>query len=157
MTAAELAELLNAYAPGLEAELALLRQLKQLADAQQDASSDHDLARLSSIADERERTMAGLVRIEHELKPIRYALAANRETAAALPRFNDVVALHRQATDLVSTIIGTDRQSLQALQEAEASRRAAAKAIEAGENTLAAYRRVIAPPAVGATLVKRRG
>lgn len=157
MTPVELTELLNAYAPGLEAELTLLRQLKHLADEQQEASGAHDLPRLTTIADAREQTMAGLVRIEHELKPIRYALASNRETAAALPRFSEVVALHRQATDLVSTIISTDRQSLQALQEAELSRRAAAQAIEAGENTLAAYRRVIAPRVVGAALVKRRG
>lgn len=157
MTSAELSDLLGAYAPGLEAELTLLRHLKQLADRQQEASHVQDLAELARIADERERTMAGLVRIEHELKPIRHALASNRESAAALPAFADVVALHRQATDLVSTIVSVDRESLQALQQAEISRRMAAQAIEAGENTLAAYRRVLAPPPAGATLVKRRG
>lgn len=122
-----------------------------------EVQSRSQLERLTCIADERERTMAGLVRIEHELKPIRYALATHREEAAALQGFADVVALHRRASDLVSTIISADRQSLQALQEAEVARLIAAQAIEAGENTLAAYRRILAPPLRGATLVRRRG
>jgi hypothetical protein len=43
------------------------------------------------------------------------------------------------------------------LREAEIARRFAAQAIEAGENTLAAYRRVVAPPLASASLLNKRG
>jgi hypothetical protein len=44
-----------------------------------------------------------------------------------------------------------------ALREAEIARRTASQAIEAGEHTLAAYRRVISPSVSGPSLVDRHG
>jgi hypothetical protein len=44
-----------------------------------------------------------------------------------------------------------------ALRDAEAARRFAAQAIDAGETTLAAYRRVVAPPPASAAIVDERG
>jgi hypothetical protein len=46
---------------------------------------------------------------------------------------------------------------LAALRDAEQARRFAAQAVERGESTLAAYRRVVAPRQEGARIVNRRG
>lgn len=156
MTAEELQHLIGQYGAGIEAELTLLRQLKRLSAAQQEAMRDHDMAVVTRIGDEREQTLAGLVKIEHELKPIRHALAKHQDAARAIEGFTDVVTLHRAAANLVATIISSDRETMQALRDAELARRFAAQTIEAGETTLAAYRRVIAPPLASASLVNKR-
>jgi hypothetical protein len=56
----------------------------------------------------------------------------------------------------VGGILKTDSASLEALAAAELARRDLARAMEQGETTLAAYRRVMMTPP-GATLVDRRG
>jgi hypothetical protein len=145
------------YGPGLEAEVALLHQLKRLALAQRDATDTHDVDQLSFIAQDRDRIMAALVTIEHELRPAREALAEERERASALPGFADAVALHRTAADLIAAIVHSDQDTVRALQDAEVSRRLAAQTIGAAGSTLAAYRRVVAPPLTGAGLVNRHG
>jgi hypothetical protein len=106
---------------------------------------------------DRDRIMAAIVTIEHELRPAREALAAERERASALPGFEHVVALHRIASDLVATIVHSDQDTVRALQDAEVSRRLASQTIGAAGSTLAAYRRVVAPPLTGAGLVNRHG
>jgi hypothetical protein len=68
-----------------------------------------------------------------------------------------VAALHRRASNLVNSILSTDKQSLAALADAELARRSAIASVERSENTLAAYRRVLAPPVGSAGLVDRRG
>ena len=55
----------------------------------------------------------------------------------------------------IATVV--DRDSVEALKEAEQARRVAAQSIEQGESTLAAYRRVVSPGLTPATLVNRRG
>ena len=157
MTREALEHLIAEYGAGVEAELTLLRQLKRLAAAQQDALREHDMELVTRIGDEREQTLAGLVKIEHELKPIRQTLADRQDEARAIEGFADVVTLHRAAANLVATIISSDRETMQALRDAEIARRFAAQAIEVGETTLAAYRRVIAPPVASASLVNKRG
>ena len=73
-------------------------------------------------------------------------------------RWNDAVAaLHRTAGDVVNGIMQADQETMAALREAEAARRIASQAIEAGEHTLAAYRRVISPAPSGPSLVDRHG
>ena len=53
--------------------------------------------------------------------------------------------------------MNSDQESLEALKEAERARRFVARALEQGESTLAAYRRVVSPTLTGATLVNRKG
>jgi hypothetical protein len=154
---ADLENLLGTYGAGLEAELALLRQLRRLSSAQQEASAGHNLEALTRIADERESLMSGLVTLEAELQPMRQTLALHQREASALARFAEVAALHRTAATLVTTIMDADQVTLQALRDAEEARRAAAQALEIGETTLGAYRRVIAPPLINPALVDRRG
>lgn len=146
-----------AYRSGLETELALLAQLQRLAADQQQNSVSSDMPALARVADERARLMASLVAVEHQVKPLRDAIAGSLDLASACPGFEQVAALHRVASRLVATILSSDHDTLRALRDAEAARRAAAQAIEKGETTLAAYRRVIAPPLASAAIVDRRG
>jgi hypothetical protein len=152
-----LEDAVRTYAAGLEAELTLLGQLQRLATTQREASHANQLDRMTHIGEERERVLASLVAIEHEIRGIRAMLAEHREQLVSLDGFARVVALHRSAGGLVQTIMSSDEETMQALREAELARRLTAATIELGENTLAAYRRVIAPPLTAASLLDRRG
>lgn len=145
MTGDELAAAISGYHAGLEAEMSLLERLQHLAARQHDALLAGDIPLLAEIGDERESVIAGLVEVEHQIKPLRAMLASGLDRAAALPGFNDVVALHRSAGRLVSNIMSADRGTIESLREAEGRRRLAAQAVEKGATTLAAYRRVVAP------------
>ncbi|MCX6537721.1 MAG: hypothetical protein NT151_02110 [Acidobacteria bacterium] len=145
------------YGPGLEAEVALLHQLQRLALAQRDALDGQATDLLSRIAQERDRIMAALVTIEENLRTTRQELAANREAVAGMDGFAEIAQLHRTAADLVATIVHSDQDTQQALQEAEVARRFAADTLNVAGSTLAAYRRVVAPPVTGVGLVDRRG
>lgn len=156
-TNGELLQLVSHYRAGLEAEMTLLHQLEQLATQQRDAAEHGDLTALSLVTDQRDRVMAGLVQIEHELKPIRSVLLENRRVLDSSRDFQSVAELHRSATTLIERVVGHDRTSLEGLKQAEQARRLAAQSIEQGENTLDAYRRVVAPTLPGAALVDRKG
>jgi hypothetical protein len=153
----DLRQRLEVYGPGLDAEITLLQQLQQLAHAQRDASTSDNLLALPHFAQERDRIMAALVTLEHELRPSRLVLAAHREEASHIPGFDHVRERHKLATDLVAAIVQSDQDTLQALQDAELARRFAARTLNTGGETVAAYRRVVAPPVSGAGLVDRRG
>lgn len=153
----DLAALMTQYRAGLDAEISLLGRLEQLAARQREAAARGTMAELAAAVDERDRVMASLVALEHELKPVRLTLHAHRDTLARLPGFPELVERHAQAAALVASISSTDRESLAALQDAERARRAAARMIEQSESTLAAYRRVVSPPLASATLVDRTG
>jgi hypothetical protein len=150
-------EVLREYRAGLEAELALLARLERLDTSRHDARSHAGVIELAALADERESVMTSLVSIEHTLKPLRAQLVDARPELQGDASFEEVAALHRRAADLVARILATDNQSLQALKDAEHARRFAAESMEKGESTLAAYRRVVAPPAGGARIVNRQG
>ena len=157
MTEGDLLQLVAHYGAGLEAEMKLLHRLEGLAAQQREASQRGDLEALAAVSDQRDRVMAGLVRIEHELKPVRTTLLEHRRQLDVLVEFEAVAALHHSAALLVERILSDDRDSMEALKQAEQARRFAAHAIEQGESTLAAYRRVVAPPLAGASLVNRKG
>jgi hypothetical protein len=148
--------LIEQYRAGLEAELVILRRLEQTAARQREASAAQDLGALNRATDDRDGLMAALVNIEGQLRVVRQTLSGSREEAKHLPGYAEAVKLHREAIALVSGILNTDGESLDALAAAELARRETARAVEQGETTLAAYRRVMtALP--GATLVDRRG
>lgn len=153
----DLPPLVAQYRAGLEAEMTLLHRLEALAARQRETSEQGDFDALTLLTDQRDHVMAGLVTIEHELKPIRMALLEYRRTLEDIEEFRSVAALHRQAAELVERIVTQDRNSLDALKEAELARRFAAQALGQSESTLAAYRRVVAPPVGGPNLVNRKG
>jgi hypothetical protein len=157
MTRDDLPQLVAHYRAGLEAEMTLLHRLESLAAQQRETSEQGDLEALALVSDQRDRVMAGLVRVEHELKPVRMMLLEHRGELDDVGEFKDVAALHHSAATLIERIVSDDRGSLEALKHAEEARRFAAQSIEQGESTLAAYRRVVAPPLSGASLVNRKG
>jgi DNA-binding TFAR19-related protein (PDSD5 family) len=152
----DLAALIDQYRAGLEAEIVILHRLEECSARQREATAAHDIAALNRAADDRDGLMAGLVNIEGQLRDVRQTLSQSREEARKLPAYSEAAHLHHEAVSLVSRILRTDAESLEALAAAELARRDAARAVEQGETTLAAYRRVmIGVP--GATLVDRRG
>ena len=157
MTPEALARLLEQYRAGLEAEMAILHQLEHVAAAQGVSSGGADFAGFTSSADERDRLMQGLVAIETDLREVRKQLSEHRATASHIVGFAEVAKLHRDAAELVGRIIATDEQSIAALADAELARRSAVAGLDRGESTLAAYRRVLAPPLNSPTLVDKRG
>lgn len=157
MTASQLSELIDQYRAGIHAELTLLRQLSDIARRQHEVSDAGKLDEFQQAADARDRLMWNLVTVEDGLRQIRSSLTMHRELASRLPGFDEVAALHREAANLVGAILATDQRSLDALTDAELARRSAVASLERGETTLAAYRRVLAPPTSGAALVDRRG
>ena len=156
-TTEELSHLIDQYRAGLDAEMAILRQLAQVAVTQGQDSTQTDAEVFTRAADERDRLMQGLVTIEADLRLVRVTLSQHRDRASKIPGFSEVAALHRDAAQLVGSIMTTDQQSLRALADAELARRSSVAGIERGETTLAAYRRVLTPPMASATLVNRRG
>jgi hypothetical protein len=153
----ELATAVAQYRAGLEAEIALLRQLQGIAGRQREGTATRNFQQFAIESDVRERLTRTLVNIEGGLRPIRDALSARRAALLDHPAYQPVLALRRVAADLVAAILATDQESLKALSDAELARRAAVASLERGEETLAAYRKVIAPPLSSATLLDRRG
>lgn len=157
MTDSELAALVAQYRAGLEAEIVLLKRLEALALRGHQLNREARLGALDEVSDARDAIMASIVTIESQMRTVRPVLLDAREQLAGTPAFEQLAALHREAAALASAIVGTDRESLAALREAELARRLAVEAIEKSENTLAAYRRVIAPPLSNASIFDRRG
>jgi hypothetical protein len=157
MTPDEIAGLLDQYRAGIDAELALLRQMADVAREQRHATQTADFTNLSAIADRRDTIMRSLVTIEEGLRAVRQALVEHRQLATVIPGYEDVARRHREASALVSHILETDQQSLADLANAELARRSAVAGLERGETTLAAYRRVLSPPVASAKLVDKIG
>jgi hypothetical protein len=154
---ATLAAGIVAYAAGLDAELDLLDRLSRLSSRQREATVANDVDAIAACSDERGQIIAALLAVEEDLKPRRALLARHSAEAARLAGFDALVARHQQAARRVAAIIDSDTTTLTALRDAEAARRAAAQAIEQGEATLAAYRRIIAPAPASAAIVDERG
>jgi hypothetical protein len=157
VTQPDLRDALAEYRQGLDAELGLLAQLTALAQDQQHATGANDYRALAAVSERRDDLMRALLEVEAQLRPVRALIASHAEEARHVDGFDEVARLHREAEDLVATILTSDRSTLDALHAAELARRTASQAIEAGEATLAAYRRVIAPPLAPAGLVSRHG
>jgi hypothetical protein len=157
MNEAELSDAIEQYRAGLKAEIALLHQLQVIAGRQRDGTTTRDFEGLAIESDARERITRTLVHIEEGLREIREPLTQRRKDLVGHPAYREVLGLRRQAEDLVAAILATDDESMKTLADAELARRAAIASLERGETTLAAYRKVIAPPVSNATLLDRRG
>lgn len=152
-----LASALLEYRSALERELGLLGELLHLSTRQHDRLQAGDLRALPALVEARARVMHALSTIEERVRPVRDAIAQRVDDARRLPGFDAIVRLHREADGVVTAIQLTDRTMLHDLETAGVSRREAAQALETGEATLAAYRKVLAPAPASATIVDRRG
>lgn len=157
MTPDELAGLLDEYRAGIDAELALLTQLADVSTEQRQATQSSNYAVFGTVSDARDRIMRSLVTIEEDLRSVRQALVEHRELAMQIDGYEEVARRHRQAVQLVNSILAADQQSISELANAELARRSAVAGLERGETTLAAYRRVLAPPVASAKLVDKLG
>jgi hypothetical protein len=153
----ELLPLIVQYRAGLEAEIALLRQLSALAARERETTASGELGPLDDITDARDRVMASLVSIESQLRPVRQTLAAARDRLRGVEAFDELRVLHDQAATLAEHIVSTDDHTRASLRDAELARRFASESLEKGESTLAAYRRVVAPELSQSALVDRKG
>ncbi len=152
-----LVDALAQYRAGLDTQIALLEQLALVAARQRGGTARRDFEQLGIEGDERDRLTRALVAVEEGLQPVRAHLAAAREQVARLGAHTEAVALRQRAAALVARILATDEESMQSLTDAELARRAAVASLEQGETTLAAYRRVLAPPLSHSALVNRHG
>ncbi len=157
MTGQALAVFVAQYQAGLDAELTLLTRLEEIAARQHQAGAANDLDTFHTAADERDRVMEGLLAVEHGLMPIRKTLMEHRTTLAGGTAFEAVAALHRQTAQRVAAIVAGDDRTLESFRRAERARRSAMQALDQGEQTLAAYRRVVAPAPGGSALISRKG
>lgn len=157
MTRGELELRLEEFRKGLETELALLRQLQIVSAQQREISAARDFDRFKIVSDERDRLTRSLLAVEQGLADSRDHLTSWRAQAAGIPVYGTILALRQASTDLVNEILACDREAMKVLADAETARRAAMASLERGENTLAAYRKVLAPPIQNAGLVDRRG
>ena len=157
MTRQQLELTLEEFRKGLETELALLRQLHSVAAEQRTVSAARDFDRFKIISDQRDRLTRSLLAIEQGLAEHRDHLATRREEVSSIPVYGSILALRQASTDLVNDILACDREAMKVLADAELARRAALASLERGETTLAAYRKVLAPPVSAAGLVDRRG
>ncbi len=146
MNPQELVSLLEQYRAGLETEIALLHQLEDVAARQREVTESRDYDRFKAESDHRDGLTRTLVTIDQQLRVVREELASGRETLSQLPEYLVVAELRRTAAALVARILATDRDSMKALSDADLARKAVVASLERGETTLAAYRRVIAPP-----------
>lgn len=157
MTDRDLADVLEQYRAGLEAEIAILGQLEIVATRQRAVTARREFERLALEGDEREQLTRALVTVEQGLRDVRTRLHRHQHVVVELADYERVLALRETAVGLVSRILATDEESIQVLADAELARRAAVASLECGETTLAAYRRVLIPQFAHASLVDRRG
>lgn len=157
MAAESLHVLLAEYQAGLDAELTLLGRLEDIAAQQGRAGAADDLEAFHLASDERDRVMDHLLAVEHQLVPVRRTLLEHRAELAGTPTFEAVAAVHRHAAQRVAAIVAGDDRTMESLRQAEQARRFALQSVEQGEQTLAAYRRVVAPPPGTSALFSRRG
>ncbi|GMV23083.1 MAG: hypothetical protein AMXMBFR57_30320 [Acidimicrobiia bacterium] len=153
----QLSRLIDLWHAGLEAIRTVLRQLEHTAGLQRDATAARDFDGFHVAADTRDRLTRSLLTLEEGLRPIRRTLEEHTERAKRLPGYAGAASLHQHTADHVARILATDRESLDALAEAEIARRAVLASLERGETTLSAYRRALAPPVEGAVLMDRKG
>lgn len=153
----QLARLIDLWHAGLEAQRTVVRQLEHIAEAQRDVTSSRDFETFHAISDTRDQLTRSLITLEDGLRPVRQTLLESRAQAAALAGYAGAAAMQQSISAQVARILATDRQSLDALAEAEVARRSVLANLERGEATLNAYRRALSPPIAGAVLMNRKG
>jgi hypothetical protein len=153
----QLADAIAAYAAGLETELDLLRRVHALAHEQRACFARNQLAGLAGVAARRAALMHDLADAEARIAPFRERILAQLAEARGDAGFALADALGRQAQDLVRDLVDHDRAFLTDLEASLESRRVEVHALDTGGATLAAYRRVVAPPPAHAHLVDQRG
>lgn len=148
---------ISAFAAGVRAEIALLEQLQVTGGEQRLASEARDFDRFQTVSAERDRLTRALLDVESDLADTRARVMPQLESAPDEPEHASVLALCRASSSLVADILRCDREAMKLLADAEVARRAALSSLEKGENTLAAYRRVLTTNETHAGILDQRG
>lgn len=150
-------DVLDAYTSGLEAEIALLRQVDALADGQRAAFARGEIVDLAGLATRRAELMHELSAAEARLAPWRARILANLPIAHRSAAFPAADARGREAQALVRQLVERDRSFLNDLESTLEHRRREVHDLDTGGATLAAYRRVVAPARASSGLIDSRG
>jgi hypothetical protein len=152
-----LPSLLAAYRAGVERELDALERLETLAHAQLDAATRGDVDRVLELTKDRAVIWGEIDAEEAVLGAARVRLHERLGAARRVDGFDEVADRHRLACTRLDAIAEVDHRTLTQLEFDARTKRDLAKDLEAGEATLAAYRRVTSDAAASAELVDRRG
>ena len=149
--------LIAQYRTALQAQVTLLHEIEALARDQFAASTARDFGQLATATARRNELTSTLSAIEDGLHAVRRSLDASRADVERLPAFSAVADLRKTAAELLAQILSTDQESMKLLADVELARRIALAAFDHGEATLAAYRKVLAPPLATTSLLNRLG
>ncbi len=148
---------LDQYCLAFRPVLDLLASLLTCATSQEAAALAGDFEALAIASDRRHEAMRALETADAPLRATREAIARFADELRGDFLLAQVEALHRQARDVVAAVSQRDARTQVALQQLRDQARTAAQQLEVGGTTLAAYRRIVAPPLHSAELVDRRG
>lgn len=148
---------LEMYLHGLGEAMALLRQILREAEAQLAAATARDADGLTAATHRRETLFQRLAACNQRLGPMRLvvaALIAQRDRQGDAGRVRE---RHQEVRDLITAILTVDERTRGLLEARDRELRTSAQTLEAMAATLAAYRKVVAPPPAPAALVDRLG
>jgi hypothetical protein len=151
------AEVVAAYTAGLDAQLGLLRQVEALAAEQRGAWLRDELLPLGSLATRRAAVMHELAAVEARIAPLLDRLRTDLERALRTPGYDAAEARRQETRTAIFRLMAADRKFLTDLEASLDVRRREAHALDTGNATLAAYRRVVVPAVASAGLVDQRG
>ncbi|MGE3840675.1 MAG: hypothetical protein AB7I50_03740 [Vicinamibacterales bacterium] len=152
-----LAPLLAEYQQDLEAQIELLERLLAAAHGQFAAALPGSAFDLAKACEERARVMTALLDVERRQLDRRAILHRHLDLARRLDGFSTVAALHRRATRSLSEIEEVDLRTRERLAREQALRTATVHTLDAGETTLAAYRKVLTSGHEISSLVDQHG
>lgn len=155
--AGDLQAVLDHYCERFGTLLGDLTSLLDCAQSQETAARAGDFAALEDATARRREIMQDVAAIDAELQAARARFASDAVAFRACPRFAEIDQVHGRARDLVASIASRDERVQAALTHARDRAGADAHQLEMGGTSLAAYRRVVAPPPDSAELVDRRG
>lgn len=145
------------YKAGLTEQVHLLHGLLRAAQDQFAASTSGVAHELAKASEERARIMSTLMALEHDQRGHRDTLHRHLDAVRLLDGFSEVSALHRVAEECVGRIHEQDASTRERLAREQALRTATAHTLDAGETTLAAYRKVLTSGGERSALVDQHG
>ena len=148
---------MDQYCLAFRPVLDLLASLLDCATSQEAAALAADFEALAAATERRSEAMRALEAADAPLRAAREVIARSADGLHADPLLAQIETLHRQARDFVAAVSQRDARTQSALQRLSDEARTSAQQLEVGGTTLAAYRRIVAPPLQSAELVDRRG
>lgn len=146
-----------ALTAGLDAEIAILRQVEALAAEQRAVWARNELLPLGALATRRAALMHELAAVEARIAPLYERLRSDLARTLRTPGYDAAQTRRQEAQTLIYRLMAADRAFMADLETSLASRRQEAHDLDTGNATLAAYRRVVLPTVASAGLFDQRG